>query len=276
MLHPVSDEYFDLLDLRLVAGQSWSRARARAQPYPAVINETLAVETFGTAATALGETFTIGTDIFEVLGVAANNRHYGADQDYGSAVYLPAQVIPFAPGRVHMAVLTDRIDADLYADLRAAVWRTEPTLPVPTIRSLDDWAGVASAQRRFDSALFTVFGVVALMLVGGGLAGTLFYMVGLQRRDLGIRLALGETAGGLQRVVLTRGVGMGAVGSLLGTVAAWASGRMIESRLFGVEARDLRTLGIAVALLMTIALVASWLPARRAAGTNPMESLRAE
>jgi ABC-type antimicrobial peptide transport system permease subunit len=147
---------------------------------------------------------------------------------------------------------------------------------VPTIRTLDEWSHVAAAQRRFDSALFTVFGGIALLLAAGGLAGTLFYMVSLQRRDLGIRLALGATARGLEGVVLRRGVGMAAIGVLLGASGAWAAGRLLESRLFGVDARDPRTLGLAVAVLMIIAFFSSWVPARRAAETNPLESLRLE
>ena len=275
-IHPVSDDYFRLLEHKLVAGQLWTRSRVQAQPTPAVINESLARHYFGSAVAALGATFTAGDRQYEVIGVAEDNRHYGADQPYGTAIYVPANVIPFASGFVHMAVRTTRNDAKLHADLRSAIWRSEPTIPVPTIRSLDEWASEATAQRRFDSILFMVFGAITLMLLAGGLAGTLFYMVSLQRRDLGIRLALGETARGLERVVLARGVGMATIGVLLGAGGAWASGKLIESRLYGVDARDLRTLGFAVVVLMTIAFVSSWVPARRAARTSPMESLRSE
>jgi putative ABC transport system permease protein len=276
MFHPVSEDYFALLDLKMIAGRSWTAAQASAQPFPAVISEALAVQAFGDAASAVGRSFTSGKNAFEVIGVTADNRHYGIDQDYGTAVYLPANAIPFAPGRVHLALLVNASDDGLYERLRKAVWRVEPGLPVPTIRTLDEWSGVAAAQQRFESVLFVVFGVVTLLLVAGGLAGTLFYMVSLQRRDLGIRLALGATSRSLERVVLTRGVGMAALGVLLGTGAAWASGKLIESRLYGVDARDTRTLGLAVAVLMTIAFVSSWIPARRAAAVNPMESLRIE
>jgi ABC-type antimicrobial peptide transport system permease subunit len=124
--------------------------------------------------------------------------------------------------------------------------------------------------------LFGTFSVVALLLVAGGLAGTLLYMVSLQRRSLGVRLALGATPRALERGVLTSGVGLAAVGVCLGTVGAWLAGRLIESRLYGVEARDARTLGLAVGVLMLTALLASWIPARRAARTDPIESLRAE
>jgi putative ABC transport system permease protein len=270
MYHPVSEQYFELLDLRMVAGQTWSRARAAALPHPAVITEALAVEMFGSAEAAVGRTFSTADTAYEIVGVTADNRHYG------TAVYLPASTIPFSPGRVHLAVLTAARDDGLHERLRSAVWRVEPDLPVPTIRSLAEWSSVAAAQSRFESALFTVFGVITLLLVAGGLAGTLFYMVSLQRRDMGIRLALGATGSGLERVVLTRGVGMAFIGVMVGAGGAWMSGRLLESRLYGVDARDLRTLGLAVAVLMLVAFISSWVPARRAAATNPMESLRIE
>jgi ABC-type antimicrobial peptide transport system permease subunit len=101
-------------------------------------------------------------------------------------------------------------------------------------------------------------------------------MVSVQRRSLGIRLALGATPRDLERGVLTRGVGLAAFGAIVGTIGAWLAGRLIESRLYGVEARDALTLGLAVSVMMLIALLSSWIPARRAAGTDPIESLRAE
>jgi len=104
----------------------------------------------------------------------------------------------------------------------------------------------------------------------------LLYMVSQQRRSLGIRLALGATPRALERGVLTSGVGLAAIGVIIGTIGAWFASRLIESRLYGVEARDARTLGLAVSVLMLIALLSSWIPARRAAMTNPIESLRAE
>ena len=98
--------------------------------------------------------------------------------------------------------------------------------------------------------LFGTFSAVALLLVAGGLAGTLLYMVSLQRRSLGIRLALGATPGGLERGVLARGVGLAGIGAVIGTIGAWFAGKLIESQLYGVEARDIRTLGLAVGVLI--------------------------
>jgi hypothetical protein len=274
--HPVSDDYFDVFAIRFAAGHAWTRATAIGAPFPAVINEELAKQVYGDARAALGATFVQDRTDFRIVGVARNTRHYGVDQPYGTAVYIPANAMPFPPDNVTMAVLTERTGDALATDLRAAIWRVEPHLPVPAINTVAELARRDSAPRRFDAVLFGTFSVVALLLVGGGLAGTLLYMVSLQRRSLGIRLALGATPRRLERGVLTSGVGLAVVGVIIGTIGAWFAGRLIESRLYGVEARDARTLGLAVSVLMLTALLSSWIPARRAARTNPMESLRAE
>jgi predicted permease len=274
--HPVSDEFFDVFAIRFAAGQAWAPGTAVGAPYPAVIAELLADQVFGGANQALGATFTMDRKDYRVVGVARNTRHYGVDQAYDAAVYIPARAMPFAPGHVTLAVLTDRTDDALAADLRTAIWRAEPRVPVPTIATVAELARRDAAHRRFDAVLFGTFSVVALLLVAGGLAGTLLYMVSLQRRSLGIRLALGATPRALERGVLTSGVGLAALGVAIGTIGAWFAGRLIESRLYGVEARDAGTLGLAVGVLMLIALLSSWVPARRASGVDPMVALRAE
>jgi predicted permease len=274
--HPISDDFFGVFGIHFVAGESWTRAAAMHSPYPAVINEELAKQVFGSANAAVGAALTLDKKDYRVVGVAQNTRHYGVDRPYGTAVYIPASALPFAPGSVTMAVRSDRTDDALASDLRAAIWRAEPQLPVPAVNTVAELARRDSGQRRFDAMLFGTFSVVALLLVAGGLAGTLLYMVSLERRSLGIRLALGATPRGLERGVLTRGVGLAALGAIIGTVCAGFAGRLIESRLYGVEARDAGTLSLAVSVLMLIALLSSWIPARRAAVTNPTESLRAE
>lgn len=274
--HPVTEDFFRVFAIPILAGDVWSRGAATASPAPAVVSEELAKQVFGDVAAAVGGSFALGGTPYRIAGVAANTRHFGADQPYGTAIYVPMNTIPFAPGNVTMAVRTDRADDALAADLRQAIWQVEPDVPVPAIRSIAEAARRDTAHRQFDAMLFGTFSVIALLLVAGGLAGTLLYMVSLQRRSLGIRLALGATPLGLARGVLTSGAGLAAAGVLIGAVGAWYAGRLIESRLFGVQARDVWTLAIAVSVLMVVALAASWIPARRAARTNPMESLRSD
>ncbi|MEO5800401.1 MAG: ADOP family duplicated permease, partial [Gemmatimonadales bacterium] len=275
-VHPVSDEFFTLFDIRFAAGESWPRGTLASNSNPAVISEQLATQVFGSATAAMGGLFVLGKTNFRIVGVARETKYYGADQASGTPVYIPTSALPFAPDNVTLAVRTERSDNAIGSDIRTAIWRTEPSLPIPQINPVVELSRRDSANRRFDAVLFGTFSVVALLLVAGGVAGTLLYMVRLQKRSLGIRLALGATPQGIARGVLSNGLGLAGLGVLLGTVGAWFAGRLIESRLYGVEARDPRTLALAVAVLLLVAFVASWIPARRAAITNPIESLRAE
>jgi ABC-type antimicrobial peptide transport system permease subunit len=274
--HPVTADYFGIFAIRMLAGETWTRSASTGSPAPAVISEQLATQVFGGAAAAVGQAFALSSIQFRIVGVAANNRHYGADPPYGTAVYIPMNTVPFAVNNATIAVRTDRTDVALANDLRAAIWQVEPNVPVPTIRSIEDAARGDAAARQFDAMLLGTFSVIARLLVAGGLAGTLLYMVSLQRRSLGIRLALGATPRGLERSVLSSGVELAAAGVLIGAFGAWFAGRLIEARLYGVQARDGLTLVIAAGVLMIIALAASWIPARRASLTHPMESLRSE
>jgi ABC-type antimicrobial peptide transport system permease subunit len=149
-------------------------------------------------------------------------------------------------------------------------------MPVPMVRSMVDWERQSTATRRFDSVLFGSFGILALILAAAGLYGTLLYTVGQQRRELGIRLALGAGRGSVERKVVARGLILAAMGSALGLAGAWAGGRFLESRLYNLAPTDPSTLVSAVAVLLMVAALSSWLPARRAGRTDPVETLKAE
>ncbi len=134
----------------------------------------------------------------------------------------------------------------------------------------------STALRRFESVVFGAFGVIALLLAAGGLYGTLLYVAGQRRRELGIRLALGATRARIQAQVLRAGVTLAVVGLLVGLVGAWAANRLLESLVWGVGGGDPWALGGATVLLLGTAALASWLPARRAGRVDPVETLRAE
>jgi putative ABC transport system permease protein len=160
--------------------------------------------------------------------------------------------------------------------LREAVWEEVPDMPVPTVRSMEEWIHRSTASRRFDSALFGAFGALALILAAAGLYGTLLYAVGQRRRELGIRLALGAGRKSVEREVVASGLVLAAVGSVIGLGGSWAMGRFLESRLYNLAPTDPATLITAVVVLLSVAAVASWLPARRAGRTDPLETLKAE
>jgi putative ABC transport system permease protein len=278
MFHPVSVPYFETLGLPIVVGRSWGTAEVRDDPMPAVISEGLAVTLFGSAEGAIGKLpESRNGRQFRVVGVAADDKHYGLDQPAPNSIYLPIEQIPFNIDMAHMAVRTEGEAPQGFArSLREAVWRADPDMPIPTVRTMDEWIERSTAGRRFDSVLFGSFGVMGLLLAGAGLYGTLLYGVHQRRRELGIRLALGAVRSRVEGQVVAHGVRLALLGAAVGLVAAWWAGGLLESRLYQVEATDPLTLGAAAALLVGVAAFASWLPARRAGRTNPLETLSAE
>jgi hypothetical protein len=276
-MHPVTARYFETLGIQIVAGRMWSEGEASADPVPVVVNETYAREVAGSSQAALGVALHSRDMETVVVGVAADNRHYGLDQAIGNATYLPMERLPFP---IPLGTLIVRAEpgsaASMPQALRKAVWAAEPHLPVTTVRSMREAVDGSTAERRFSSVIFSVFASIALLLAAGGLYGTLLYMAGQRKREMGIRLALGASGGRIEAEVLRKGIAVAVAGVVLGTGGAWLTNRLMESLLWGVGSGDPLTLGGAALLLLATAVAASWLPARRAGRVDPLETLRIE
>lgn len=278
MLQPVTPDYFETLRLPLLSGGVWSRGDARQDPTPAVLSERLAIELFGSAEAATGRRMgRSGSRQYLVVGVAADNRHYGLDQDLPTSIYVPVEIVPFTIPLAHFAVRIEGEAPDGFArTLREAVWVVTPDMPIPTVQRMEDWIVGSTSGRRFDSAVFGAFGLAGLLLAAAGLYGTLLYNVRQQRRELGIRMALGAGRAQVEREVVGRGVRLALAGSVIGMLGAVWVGRRLEERLFEVEAADPVALGGAALVLLAAAALASWLPARRAGRTDPLQTLKVD
>jgi predicted permease len=275
-IHPYAGDYFEVLEPRLVAGRAFDDMDAASSPPPALLAEPVARELFGSANAAVGRDIAFGDAAHRVAGVVAEDRHYGPYRQHRRAVYVPMRSVPFTPDRLTLTVRLEPGIANAARRLREAVWTVEPELPLPLVRSMEDLARASTARSRFDSWLFGVFATVALMLAAGGIFGTLLYTVGLDRRELGIRLALGSERRSVEAHVLGRALRPTGMGVAVGGIGAWVVGRLLENRLFGVDPGDPATLAAAASLLLLAALAASWIPARQAAAIDPVETLRRE
>jgi predicted permease len=281
-LHPVSADYFETLGIELRAGRTWEENEVTIEPPPVVINEPMAIAFYGGAEAALGRPFTMGRRSPVIVGVVADVRHYGLENEHGNALYMPIENTAAGDDEMNVGIASfavkvdPRIATSVPAMLREAVWSVAPRIPAATVPSMDDLLAKSTASRRFDSLIFGTFAAITLLLTTGGLYGTLLYVAGQRKREVGIRLALGASRGRIERQVVASGAVLGVVGILFGLLGAWTSGKLLESRIWGVEARDPGTLLIAAGLLFVTALVASWLPARRAGRVNPLETLRTD
>ena len=275
-IHPYAGDYVGVLEPRVIAGRPFSAEDAASVPPPALLAEPLARELFGSVNAAVGREIAIGEAAHRVSGVVPEDLHYGPFRQHGRAIYVPMRSVPFTPDRLSLVVRLEPGAADAVRRLRKAIWTVEPALPLPLVRSMEELARASTARTRFDSWLFGVFAAVTLLLAAGGIFGTLLYTVGLNRRELGIRLALGSERRRIEARVLGRALWSAGIGVAVGAVGAWAAGRLLEGRLFGVEPGDPATLAAAAVVLLLTALAASWIPARRAGAIDPLETLRRE
>ena len=271
--HSVDEHFFETFGTELVAGRNF--LSDEAEPV-AIVGERTAIRGWGSAEAALGETIRARGADRRIIGVAEHTLHYGLDIPHDITAYVPVwqNFFPIPWGSVAVKTRGD-VDA-IGEELRAAIWSVAPQVPIPTVTTLDRMIAESTSSRRFGGLLASSFGVLALLLAAGGLYGTLLHAVGEQRRAIGIRLALGAGRGRIERAVVGRALALGAGGIGLGVLVSWYVGRFLEAFLFDVAPRDAISLIGAAAVLIAVTGVASWLPARQAAATDPLETLRVE
>ena len=275
IVHPVTQDYFTTLDAPITIGRDFERADMESGVPVAILNRRTAEALFGTE-NVVGRTINIGDDVLTVVGINEGVHHWGLSQDVEQAVYVPYGPIGPSFSRLNLAIRTDSDLEALAPALRETVWSIDPTLPISGITTMDDRVSVSLASPRFLSGLLAAFAAVALLLACGGIYGSMLYTVGQRTREIGIRLALGAEGPAVMGLVLRDGIVLSVTGIVLGTMAALSLGRVMESLVWGVEPNDPITLGGVALVLCTTALFASFLPAWKAARTDPMEALRAE
>jgi ABC-type antimicrobial peptide transport system permease subunit len=175
-----------------------------------------------------------------------------------------------------IAVRTPGDPASLTAAVQRAVLEVDPSVPVSDAETLRERLRQSVADRRFQLTLFGGFALLALGLAGVGLYGVLAFMVGERTREIGIRMALGAARGSVQTLVLRQGLFLTAAGVGLGLLLSLPAGRLVRSSLFGVTPADPVTYLLIPAVLLLVALVSAWLPARRATRVDPVIALRNE
>jgi predicted permease len=209
----------------------------------------------------------------EVVGVVGSVRHHGLEEPVRPEMYVPFRQTPF-PERTVSLVARGANPAALPPALRRAVRAVDPTLALSGVQTMDDVVEDTLAGARFAALLLTGLALVGLMLAVMGIYGVISYFVSQRTHEIGVRLALGATARDVVRLVVREGVVMGATGLAVGAVAALAVARLLRTLLFGVTTADPVVLAASCAVLFGAALLASYLPARRAARVDPQVSLR--
>jgi putative ABC transport system permease protein len=212
---------------------------------------------------------------FTVIGVVGDVREGGFDGEVRSTLYASArQRIPPA-SRMELVIHAPGGVEPLLPSIRGAFREVAPDLPL-RLRTLEEVAAASVAQRRFSLLLFGVFGAAALLLAAVGLYGVVAYSVAQRTHEIGVRTALGARGGDVTAMVVKQGASLAAIGLVAGLAASLLMTRLLSGLLFGVPTSDPAAYLAVALLLVAVSLIASYLPARRAARVDPMIALRAE
>jgi predicted permease len=272
-LFVVSPGYFDALGIPLVSGRVFTEADNNPATSPGLIVNQALAQKYWPGEDAVGKQLRIGEAAIPVIGVVGNVRSQGLATNAGSAIYGPFGRFPRS--LMHIYVRTQRDPLSLAPAVRQAIWGYEKNQPMEMM-TLSSATAKQVAQPRFFATLLTAFGALALLLAAIGIYGVISYNVHQQVREIGIRMALGAQPSHVLRMVLGGGTRLAGIGLTIGVVAALLATRAMGSMLFGVTANDVTTYVVMAVVLMTIALVASYLPARRATKVDPLVALRSE
>ena len=271
----VSPGYFDALGIRVKAGRGFTAADAAGRPPVVIVNETMAAR-FWPGRSALGARVAYGPDQppLEVVGVVPDVKYRALREPARPSFYVPLAQDGARRGVFHVSTSGD--PGAMLQDVRRVLAGVNPAVPVTSVLTLRDQSTLNMNDERIAMLIGGALGSAALLLAAVGLYGSISYMVGQRRRELGVRIALGATAADIRRAVLLQGLAISAAGAAVGLGLAISFARLLEDRLFGVSAHDPLTLIVSAVVLTTVALLATWAPARRAARVDPITALRIE
>jgi putative ABC transport system permease protein len=264
--------YFETLGVPLLEGRGPERADTDQTRPVTWVNQAFARQFL--EGHTIGETITINDRSLEVVGVVGDLKTFELRDEAKAMIYVPAGD-PLVRLRSMQTVMRTRggPPPDVAA-LRSAVDAVNPSVPLTTVKTMDDILRDSMAQMAFTVTLLAVAAAAALALGMVGLYGVISYGVSQRAAEIGIRLALGASPGEVSALVLRQGLVVVAAGMAIGVAAAAAATRFMASLLYEISARDPGTFATAAAVLLTVSAVATYLPARRAAAIDPAQSLR--
>jgi putative ABC transport system permease protein len=273
----VTPGYFKTMGIALVHGREFTERDLRAAPPVAVINETMARRFFADV-NPIGMRITPDTGeriSREIVGVVRDVKHFGLDKEAGAELYVPYFQDAWARSMT-IVLRTSGDPASLSSAARREVWALDKNLPVANIQTMEQLLARSIAEPRFRTLLLGLFASVALLLAASGIYGVMSYAVTQRTPEIGIRMALGASTADVLKLVVGHGMILTLIGVTLGLGAAFTLTRWLKSLLFGISATDPLTFTVIALLMMAVALVACWIPARRATRVDPMVALRYE
>ena len=273
---PVSEGYFETLGIPIQRGRGFHQRDTEDGPLVLIVNESMARAFWG-ERNPVGQRLRIGDGGWRsIVGVAGDVRHQALGTKPEPELYVPYRQVPNVEARPTIVLRTAGEPAEVVEALRRAVAEVGPAVPVDQIETMKQLVSGSVSPSRFRTALLLAFALLALVVASIGLYGVMSYVVSRRVREFGIRMAVGASRGDVLGLVLRQAARLVGLGIVIGLMAAALLARLIAGLLYGVRPFDALTVAAGSALLALVALLASYLPARRAARADPMDSLRHE
>ncbi len=275
--HPrvVTPGYFQALELRLLNGRLLTETDNEQSPPVALINET-AARRYWPGQNPVGRRLRVGgaEEWREIVGVIGDVKHWGLRESVRPEVYLSWPQFPQSGG--YLVVRTEANPASLAAALRGQVGELDPNLALANMRAMEEVIAGSIEEPRSYTLLLALLAGVALLLAAVGIYGVMSSAISARTHEIGVRMALGAQGSDVLRLIIGQGMRLTLIGVAAGLAGAFALTRWMENLLFDVKATDPATFGAVAVLLTLVALLACWLPARRATKVDPMIALRSE
>ena len=276
----VTPGYFEVMRVGLVRGRTFDATDDANAPLVVIVNETMArtlwpgKDAIGGTVKMLNETAPWAT----VVGVVRDERLAGFQKDAPATMYFPqaqaGRSAYYVPSIMWLVVRTSGDPAAIASSVRRVIRGSEPLAAIAQLQTMEQAVSASVASRRFATMLIAGFAAVAMLLAGIGIYGVIAYSVSQREFEIGLRLALGATPGGVARQILREGLRTAMIGAAVGLAAALATTRLLRAMFVEVSVTDPVTLTMVTLLLVLVAMAASWLPARRASAVDPVAAMK--
>jgi putative ABC transport system permease protein len=279
----ITPDYFKVMKMSIRRGRAFTEADSGGGQPAIIVNEAYARRTFPNAD-PIGQSLTVeGTRVYQIVGVVNDVKQFSLGDPAPRTVFIPVAQVDDSVMRLARQFVTMkfaiRATGDplaLGAAVRQEMLKVDPSLPLTNMRSLEQIVGRSLAEQRFNSALLGIFAAIGSLLAAVGVYGVMSYVVTQRTREIGVRVALGARAGDVLKLIVGKGMALALAGVALGMAASFALTRLMKDFLFGVQPVDPLTFGLVALSLIVVALVACYVPARRATKVDPMVALRCE
>ena len=282
MPQKVTTDYFETMGIRLLRGRTFTEADRPDAQLVAVVNETMEKKMWP-GKSAVGGTVKLLSEQMPwatVVGVVRDVRSRGFLEEIPPTMYFvhaqAGRVAWYVPHHLWVLARTRGEPSAIASSVRAIVREIEPATPIATVQTMDEAVAASVASRRFTTSLIAGFALIAVLLAGLGVYGVITYSVNQRQFEMGIRMALGASRSRVVNQILGEGLWTGVTGAAIGLVLAWGATRLLRATLVDVKPGDPLTLFVVTLVLLTVALLAAWIPARRASAVDPVKTIRAE